>query len=1030
MPSFEFNDSSSHPDAGLGGFTGDVYVPLSGTGLGSGAINFTETSDDGSAQAVNFTWSFVASDNDALISYVDNSDGYLGAFAQGGLGATEVFTLGLTGGNQFVGAVSLRFGFAFSGWQIKFDGANTINLGTSVFGSTFTSAVGTYSTITFIPSVGGSSLNLNELTVAAIAAPSASPTLNANTGSTVLEGGTDIVTVTELDYNDSDTADASLTYTVTGNSVANGTLYIDNDGSNTFNGGDTTLGLGSTFTQQTIVNNDLQYEHNGSETTSDSFGFQISDGPNTITGQTFNFSVTPVNDLPVIGNVDSNVVNYFEGFTTTNIDVSADATVSDADNANFAGGSLTVSFSAGGQTEDDITIANTGFGAGVTGLLGNQVFSDGVNIGTFSGGTGGTALVVSLSALATPANTAILIRNLLYQNQGGDNPNTTGRTVDVVLNDGTDNSATSQVTINIIAQNDTPDAIDDAIAVFDDLNPTTAINLFAANPTTADSDPDSGFTITSVQGGMSPAATDGGGIVTVTDNANGIVTYDPNGAFEYLPAGVTANDTFTYTISDPEPLSDSATVTITITGVDNNDVFDGATQTGAMDGGVNGVDTITYAAAASGVTFDFETPANNLGDAAGDAPSDIERVVGSADNDNLFGDGNTNILVGGGGNDTIDGGAGSDTLTGGLGNDLLYVDNAGDVIQEATGEGSADRVATNVSYVITAGAEIELFTTKSVAGTTALELTGNAFAQTIVGNAGDNIIADGGGAGADFLRGLGGNDTYIVRNSGTTIEEKSSAGANDRVAAGVDYTLADGVFVELLTTTSTGATTGIDLTGNTGAQTIVGNAANNTISDGGGAAANGDILKGLAGSDFYIVRNEGTLVQELVGQGAFDRVAVSKSYALAAGAEVESLRTTSMHGTNAIDLTGNEFGQQIIGNAGANTLTGNGGNDTFFFGSALGGSNIDNVTDFTVTDDTFALVQTIFNGIAATGALDADAFVANTTGNAEDASDRIIYNSNTGGVFYDPDGIGGTAATQFATVTAGLGITAAEFTVV
>ena len=421
------------------------------------------------------------------------------------------------------------------------------------------------------------------------------------------------------------------------------------------------------------------------------------------------------------------------------------------------------------------------------------------------------------------------------------------------------------------------------------------------------------------------------------------------------------------------------------------------------------------------------------------AAVDVPDITGTPNVDDLVGTGfaerifaleSNDTINAGRGDDVIDGGPGSDTMAGGLGNDLYYVDNAGDVIQEAPGRGTVDQVAVNTDFVLTAGAEVELFTTNKSGGTRSLSLTGNEFSQTIVGNAGDNIIADGGGAGADFLRGLGGNDTYIVRNSGTTIEEKSSAGANDRVAAGVDYTLADGVFVELLTTTSTGATAGIDLTGNTGAQTIVGNAANNTISDGGGAAANGDILKGLAGSDFYIVRNEGTLVRELVGQGAFDRVAVSKSYALAAGAEVESLRTTSMHGTNAIDLTGNAFGQQIIGNAGANTLTGNGGNDTFFFGSALGGGNIDTITDYNVADDQFELVRTIFNGIAATGALDADAFVANTTGNAEDATDRIIYNSNTGGVFYDPDGTGVTAATQFATVTAGLGITAADFNVI
>ena len=404
-------------------------------------------------------------------------------------------------------------------------------------------------------------------------------------------------------------------------------------------------------------------------------------------------------------------------------------------------------------------------------------------------------------------------------------------------------------------------------------------------------------------------------------------------------------------------------------------------------------------------------------------------LTGGLGNDRLIGRRGADVLNGGDGNDVLIGGQDNDTLIGGLGNDLHYVDNAGDVVQEATGEGTADRVATNTNYALTAGAEVELFTTTVVAGTTNLELTGNEFAQTIIGNAGNNRIADGAGAGADVLRGLGGDDFYVVYNSGTMIEEKSSDGANDRVAAGVDYTLANGVFVELLTTTSTGATIGIDLTGNGSAQTIVGNAANNTIADGGGAAANGDILKGLAGSDFYIVRNEGTVVQELVGQGAFDRVAVSKSYALAAGAEIESLRTTSLTGTSILSLTGNEFGQQIIGNAGANTLTGLGGNDTFVMASALGGGNIDTITDYNVADDQFELVQTIFNGIAATGALSADAFVANATGNAEDATDRIIYNSGTGGVFYDPDGTGGTAATQFATVAAGLGITAADFNV-
>ncbi|MEM7543351.1 MAG: Ig-like domain-containing protein, partial [Pseudomonadota bacterium] len=54
----------------------------------------------------------------------------------------------------------------------------------------------------------------------------------------------------------------------------------------------------------------------------------------------------------------------------------------------------------------------------------------------------------------------------------------------------------------------------------------------------------------------------------VTLNADGSYTYDPNGAFESLASGQTTTDTFQYTLSDGTE-SDTATVTITITGVDD-----------------------------------------------------------------------------------------------------------------------------------------------------------------------------------------------------------------------------------------------------------------------------------------------------------------------------------------------------------------------------------------------------------------------------------------------------------------------------
>jgi hypothetical protein len=50
-----------------------------------------------------------------------------------------------------------------------------------------------------------------------------------------------------------------------------------------------------------------------------------------------------------------------------------------------------------------------------------------------------------------------------------------------------------------------------------------------------------------------------------------------------------------------------------------------------------------------------------------------------------------------------------------------------------------------------------------------------------------------------------------------------------------------------------------------------------------------------------------------------------------------------------------------------------------------------------------------------------------TTGNAAtDASDRIVHDPVRGQLLYDADGVGGTAAVLFATVTAGTAITAAD----
>jgi Ca2+-binding RTX toxin-like protein len=62
--------------------------------------------------------------------------------------------------------------------------------------------------------------------------------------------------------------------------------------------------------------------------------------------------------------------------------------------------------------------------------------------------------------------------------------------------------------------------------------------------------------------------------------------------------------------------------------------------------------------------------------------------------------------------------------------------------------------------------------------------------------------------------------------------------------------------------------------------------------------------------------------------------------------------------------------------------------------------------------------------------LGAAAFARNASGDARDASDRVIYETDTGKLFYDADGKGGAAKVHFATLNAGLNLTSADFFVV
>jgi trimeric autotransporter adhesin len=458
-----------------------------------------------------------------------------------------------------------------------------------------------------------------------------------------------------------------------------------------------------------------------------------------------------------------------------------------------------------------------------------------------------------------------------------------------------------------------------------------------------------------------------------------------------------------------------------------------------IDGGV-GVDTADYAFATEGVFVQLGAngaegradadQSTLFGSMFEDILQSIENINGSPFNDAIFGNELANELFGMGGNDYLVGGLGGDFIDGGSGLDA--VDYAGSpvgitiALDGSVGSGgfaAGDQLfgvevieATNLVDVLTGNAQGNV-------------LEGRGSNDTLRGNDGDDRLD--GGAGADAMAGGDDDDTYIVDSMGDTLTELAGQGV-DEVRASVTYTLTAGADVEILRTTDDIGTVGINLTGNAANNEIIGNNGINVLGGGGG----NDTLIGRDGNDTYVVDSLSDETRENGGQGS-DTVLTSVSYTLTAGADIETLATTNDAGTAALNLTGNAAGNIVRGNNGNNiisggdandVLTGRAGQDQFRFDTAPNATtNLDAITDFTVADDTILLENTVFTTLAA-GGLAASQFVIAAA--AQDANDRIIYNSATGALSYDSDGTGAAAAVQFAELSTGLALTNLDFLVV
>jgi Ca2+-binding RTX toxin-like protein len=187
--------------------------------------------------------------------------------------------------------------------------------------------------------------------------------------------------------------------------------------------------------------------------------------------------------------------------------------------------------------------------------------------------------------------------------------------------------------------------------------------------------------------------------------------------------------------------------------------------------------------------------------------------------------------VGGSGtgdDDVLTGGLGADTMVGLGGSDTYQVDDADDVVVEASNAGT-DEVETDLdTYTLTANVENLTYT-----GVGTFIGTGNSLA---------NIIE--GGAGVDTLVGLGGNDTYVVTEGDVIIE--AAGGGTDTVQSAASYTL--GAELENLTLTGNSNVNGTGnalnnvLTGNSGDNVLIGGAGNDIFNLGSGNG-NDDVIR-------------------------------------------------------------------------------------------------------------------------------------------------------------------------------------------
>ena len=360
--------------------------------------------------------------------------------------------------------------------------------------------------------------------------------------------------------------------------------------------------------------------------------------------------------------------------------------------------------------------------------------------------------------------------------------------------------------------------------------------------------------------------------------------------------------------------------------------------------------------------------------------------------------------------------SGDDTITGTSGDDMFFGSKGNDTIEGGSG---ADLLS---FFGFGSGVNVSLLshTATTAFGVSTImrieDLAGTAFADVLTGDTFNNQFQ--GFGGNDTINGLAGRDTVSYLDATFAVTVDLIAGTA-RGGSGAD-TL---VQIERVigsrfhdTLTGTGRIEWFD--GGLGNDTIDGGGGVDTVEFGNigyGVTVNlaAGTATGGAGSDTLL------RIENVIGSIFADSITGTTGVNnLQGGGGNDQL--VGRDGADTLD--GGDGNDLLRGGTGNDTLIGGAGRDNFRFDTALTSGavvNVDTILDFAYDYDTIRLENSIFTAFgAATGVIGAANFKIIMTGGATDADDFIVYNRQSGALYYDANGNvnGLTDAVQFASI--------------